>query len=339
MRCVWSGICVVLFVWWALSASVSRAETLPDCCSPLSDDCWSDNSCWQTLTDLWDTYVTPEERDDRYFDPYGWQYAQDPFRLGVVKHDELVFLPAAATSGSANGSMQITEFYSWLRLSELVRPNVLLNWTGNADGLYFSGPQAPSIPGQVGRLSLDMEAVFIGPGATNTSIGFHPQLVTDNWEHLTDKALNFDGRIVNTYRYSPEWRLVYGVAFWDRVDVLVIPEVGVVWTPNDRWELRLLFPRSQFSYRIGEVGGGQMWLNSVLEYTVQSYQVGMENPRLIDRMQLQDWRFTTGVRQDFFDSSWTADVGVVFDRNVKFDGPTQNFDVAPTALFRVGLWF
>lgn len=317
----------------------SSAQSLPECCPPLVDDCWRHDPCSQSFLESWNFSQAPAQRDGRYFDPYGWQFAQDEFRLGLVKHDVLNFLPQTSTRGTADGSWQMTEFYSWLKYSTLVQPDVLVSLTGNADGGFWSGPGAPSLPGQMGRLSLDMEAVLLGRGPINTAIGFHPQVVADDQYHFTDKALNFDGRVINTHRVSPDWTLVYGIGFWDRVDLFVIPQVGAVWTPNDRWELRLLFPRSQFSYRLGDVGGGQMWLNSVVEYTVQAYQVGIESQGRIDRIQLQDWRFSTGLRQDFYDSSWTADVGIVMDRHVTFQGPTPGFDLAPTAMFRVGFWF
>ncbi|MFO0917911.1 MAG: hypothetical protein U0872_06295 [Planctomycetaceae bacterium] len=329
----------------ALSLDPGECFCPPADCEPFDCECdceQSDRSNWLTSQD-WSHYINPFapmdiEREPRYVDPYGWQFLQVPYRLGWVKHDELNFLPAAETSGAATGSMQTTEFYSWLRYSYLAHPDVLVNLTGIWDGYYWSGPMQPNLPGQVDRLSLDMEAALLGHGPVNTTIGFHPQIVMDPEDHLTKNAFNFDGRIVNTHRLSDEWLLVYGVAFWDRVNVLVIPEVGAVWMPDDRWEFRLLFPRSQFSYRLGELNGGQTWITSVVEYVVQAYQVKMPGAG-DDRIQLQDWRASVGLRQDYERISWEFDAGVVFDRNIKFRDDVSEFDIDPTGLLRFAFWF
>lgn len=300
---------------------------------------WSDPQV-QNMLELANPFSHPViPREPRYVDPYGWQFLQDPFRLGFTKHDEIVVLPAADLRGPGFGTMRATEFYSWLRYSYLAQPDLLVNLTGTFDGYYWTGPAQPQLPGQVDRLSLDMEAVLLGHGPINTAIGFHPQLVNDYEDHPTSKAFSFDGRVINTQRISPDVLLVYGFAVWNRVDLILIPEVGAVWTPNDRWEFRLLFPRSQFSYRLGEINGGQTWLTSVVEYVVQAYQVDIPDVDRRDRIQIQDWRASAGVRQDYDRISWTADVGVVFDRHVTFQETTPDFDLDPTALFRVGLWF
>jgi hypothetical protein len=332
---------------WGVTASLPVAsfgldemtpeERLP----PLASDGWWNDPKWNEFLDLINPFATPPlPREPRYVDPYGWQFLQDPFRIGFTKHDEVDVIPAADVSGrGASGSMQITEFYSWARYSFLYAPDVLVNLTGIFDGYYWSGPTQPQLPGQVDRLSLDMEGVLLGNGPVTTTIGFHPQLVADFEHPLTNQALNFDGRVVNTHRISPEWLLVYGLAVWDRVNVLFIPEVGAVWTPNDRWELRMLFPRSQFSYRLGEIGGGQTWLTSVVEYVVQAYQVNIEDADRLDRIQIRDWRATFGLRQDFYRISWGADIGIVFNRRVSFQGTTPGFHLDPSALFRVSFWF
>jgi hypothetical protein len=326
---------------WAAGAVSAGDLLVPDEePSPLAGSGWWDDPRVHDFLELANPFACPDlPREPRYVDPFGWQFVQDPYRLGFVKHDEIDVATRAAAQGSADGSMQVTEFYSWLRHSTLIRPDVLMNVTGIFDGYYWAGPSQPQLPGQVDRLSLDLEAVFLGEGPVNTIIGFHPQMVADFEQPLTPRAFSFDGRIVNTYRVDRQWMLVYGLAVWDRVDLLFIPEVGVIWTPDDRWELRLLFPRSQLSYRLGEVAGGQLWLTSSLEFVAQAYQVDIPNTGATDRIQLRDWRATAGLRQDFYRISWTADVGIVFDRSATFRGPTPPFDLAPSALFRVGLWF
>jgi len=109
--------------------------------------------------------------------------------------------------------------------------------------------------------------------------------------------------------------------------------------PDDRWEFRLLFPRSQFSYRLGELNGGETWITSTVEYVVQAYQVDLPGGVGADRIQLQDWRASVGLRQDYERISWQFDAGVVFDRSVQFRDDVSEFEVDPTGLVRFAFWF
>jgi hypothetical protein len=133
---------------------------------------------------------------------------------------------------------------------------------------------------------------------------------------------------------------VGGFAVWDRVDLLVIPHVGAVWTPDTRWELRLLYPRTRISYYLGQRGKSDFWLYGVAEYTAEAWQADIGEPvTTYDRIQLTDDRISLGLRWDSGRHSVFIEGGYVFNRQAKFAGPTPNFDLNNVGMVRAGVRF
>ena len=139
------------------------------------------------------------------------------------------------------------------------------------------------------------------------------------------------------YRASENWSFVVGVAFWDRVNLLIVPHVGAIWTPNDRWEFRLLFPKSRASYYLGHWGDTDIWLYGEAEYHVEAWQDTIDTPSIHDRIQIEDERVNLGVRWDHGRYSTFIDGGYVFNRHAKFAGALPGFDIENMGMIRAGL--
>ncbi|MFT3772271.1 MAG: hypothetical protein QM820_43275 [Minicystis sp.] len=102
------------------------------------------------------------------------------------------------------------------------------------------------------------------------------------------------------------------------MDDIVLPYAGVVYTPNDLWEFRLLFPKPRISYFLGTPNGVATWVYVQAEYHVEAYQVDTYPGRGQDRVQIADWRVVGGMR---FEAGWLTtfvEAGYVFDRKVEF---------------------
>ena len=284
--------------------------------------------------------VVPE-----YYDPYGSQasYGIDgfqPWRLGWSVSHDLALFPYSDAAGGTLGSMKIVEWNSNVRWSELIAPGLLFNVTGYFNAQYWDGPGGIDLPGQVDQISADMELGFFNNGPWSGQVAFHPQLVTDFDSSLSSNSFNFDGRVVLSYLASPRWTFVGGVAFWDRVNLLVVPHVGAIWTPAPRWELRLLYPKSRISYYMGRRWNRDFWAYGAFEYAAQAWQTDIGNPVVVDdRMQLTDDRFSFGVRWDSVRFSAFIEGGYVFNRQAKFAGSTPDFDLSNCGTVRAGWRF
>ncbi len=276
-----------------------------------------------------------------YYDPFGNQMGtgsqgSNGYRLGWVTYNDITILPTAPAFGTT-GDMKIVEWNSNLKYSHVISPGVLFNGTGWFSARWWDGPGGINLPAQVDQISTDLELGFFNDGPWSGQIAFHPQIVSTYEARLDRNAFNFDGRVIAMYTASPQWSFVGGVALWDRVDLLVVPHTGVIWTPNDRWEFRLLYPRSRISYFLGNYYDADVWLYAQAEYTAESWQTIITDPTTSDRMQMTDDRLSLGVRWDTGRYSFFTEGGYVFNRHIKFAGSTPSFDLGDTAMLRTGV--
>jgi len=280
-----------------------------------------------------------------YLDPYGTQASYgicgyQPWRLGWQRAFDWALIPLASTFDASVGSMQIVEVNNSARLSEQIAPGALFTGTGYFNAHFWDGPGQIDLPGQVDEISTDLELGFFDRGPWSAQVAFHPQIVNDRWARLNPYSFNFDGRVIVSYLASPEWTLVGGVGFWDRVDLLIVPHAGVIWTPVPRWEFRLLYPRSRISYFLGRRGPREFWVYGAAEYAAEAWQANIGDPtRVADRIQLTDHRLMLGLRWDNGRRSAFLEAGWIFDRAAKFAGPTPDFDLSSVGTIRAGVRF
>lgn len=211
----------------------------------------------------------------------------------------------------------------------------------------YEGPRArsavvtdPHLPGSVYRFATGVRLNSPQSGPWSWQLGFTPQIATDLQQNLNSDAYMFDGHIAAFYRADPRWQYVIGAFYWDRVDQIVLPFAGVVWTPNDIWEFRLVFPRPRIEVFLGNFGGESKWLYVGGEYRVEAYQVEIDPPgggnNTDEFMQIQDWRAVVGIRGE---NGWLSsffEVGAVLDRTVEFEHGTSDFDTSPALMLRGG---
>ena len=130
-----------------------------------------------------------------------------------------------------------------------------------------------------------------------------------------------------------------GAAYWNRAIDRLIPYGGVIWAPDDRWEMRFMFPKSRASYYVGRLRGADTWLYAAGEYNIEAYQVDLEGPRMSARGQSSDYRVLIGASATA--GIWTLFVegGLVTDRHFRFRGDISDFQIDDCGLLRTGLLF
>lgn len=320
----------------------------------LVDDPSNELPTWLPSSSCWDHPLVKEfisgmnpfaEEEFRtlegYYDPFGPQASfgtngPQPYRLGWISYNDITLIPSAPTSGS-NGQMKILEWNSNVKVSHVIAPGILFNGTGWFSARWWDGPTGVPLPGQVDQFSTDLELGFFNDGPWSGQIAFHPQIVETFEARLNRNAFNFDGRAIAMYRASPNWSFVGGIAFWDRVDLLVVPHVGVIWTPNDRWEIRALFPKSRASYYLGHWRDTDFWVYGEAEYHVEAWQDSVHKLNIQDRIQIEDQRLSLGLRWDHGRYSTFVDGGYVFNRHAKFAGSLPGFDIGDMGMIRAGI--
>jgi hypothetical protein len=262
-----------------------------------------------------------------------------PYRMGFTPKFEYTFLGPAGTQAPGNGRFQSDEFNVELAHTKLIGPGWVFTSTPQAGYRAWQGPGSPDLPGSVYRLGWDLTLATPIVGLWSMQLDFNPSINTDFQSGLAREALNLDGNAMLFYRASPQWMLVLGAGFWDRVDKIVLPYAGVVWNPNDLWELRLLFPKSRISYFLGNIGPAAHWLYASGEYHVESYQIEQASVAGNQQVQIQDWRVAVGLRSEHVTYDKFIEVGYVFGRNVDFKNTTPGFTINDTLMIRAGVKF
>lgn len=280
-----------------------------------------------------------------YYDPYSrdFQYGilgAQPYRLGMVANHDLGFIfPSATHNNGVSGDFSVIESNHQWRHSSYLPSGAIFSWKPEFNYRGWSGPNGVPMPGHAYRFASDIELGGQGPGPWGFQLGFTPQMATDFDKQLNSDAWMFDGRAMLFLKADPTLMLVGGVGYWDRVKDRIIPYAGVVWTPDDRWELRLLYPKSRVSVFVGDWGYGGVWLYGSAEFNVEAYQVGLSTLNSGDQVELRDYRALIGLRSDNGFVSSFLEGGWVFDRHVDFAGKTPDFDISDGWMIRAGIRF
>ncbi len=288
-----------------------------------------------------------------------------PYRFGVTHRLNFGMLPVMDTErdknyGSQLGNLGIFEFdyageYTFPIFDRSIFSYTfqygLRSWNGpnnaspiNAGNLYQN---AIDLPGSLHHFGTDFELTTPVDNPVVYQVGFNPSINTDFNSSLSSTAWNLDARAVMFHRVSPQTTLVGGVLYWDRVDDIILPYIGVIRRPSPRREYILVFPNPRISFLISDGGGIAKWAYLRGEYHVESYQIqrqpirfaGVDHP-YNDQIQYRDWRVLGGLRTvNPYGVSAFFEAGVVFSREVQFLRGTPAFDVNPGFIGRAGLQF
>lgn len=279
-----------------------------------------------------------------YYDPFGNQFVvgphvAQPYRLNWYSYDDFTYIPTSPTRG-VTGSFQDLQWNAWMRTGRTFANRHLFTWTPTWNSSFWTGPTGVALPPDVDQIRSDFQVSSLYQGRWNWQAGFTPQINADFRRSLNSNAYMFDGRFVLFYQASEQWRLAFGAAYWNRVTDLIIPYGGVIWTPNDRWELRLLFPKARLSRYWGRVWGKQLWTYGSLGYDLQAWQVEIEDAtRAKTRMQMSSNQALVGATMQWGRFNAFAEGGLIFDRHVRFRGPTPSFGIQDTLMLRIGAMY
>lgn len=213
---------------------------------------------------------------------------------------------------------------------------------GDPDGAGpLPQPPAPGLPGDLYRVGADIQLTTPQAGPATFEFAFTPALATDFDRSIDSHDRQFDGRGALFLRSTPQWLWVLGIQYWDRLNDRIIPWAGAVFTPDDRWEFRLVYPNPQASVFIGTPWGVPHWLYVAGEYHIESYGFSA-SPTLDNQMESRDWRVMLGLRSEAAGISRFIEGGYIFNRHYEFRRHSlefQNFDVDGAFMARIGMRF
>ena len=266
-----------------------------------------------------------------------------PYRMGWTSRYDIGFLPKEPTENGL-GQLGIFEFNGEWQYTTPSAYNKVLSITPQFGLRSYDGPRsAPglttALPGEVYRVGIDFELSSPLGGPWSGQIAFNPSINTDFRGSLSSDAWQFDSRGIVFYNASRQLVYAIGAGFWDRIDDRVVPYAGVIWTPDDRWEYRLVFPEPRVSYFMGNVLGFSTWAYARGEWHIEAYELQLQTTRARERVELEDWRVLLGIRKtngwisEFYEAGW------VFGRKVDYAKGATGFDVSSGFIVRGGIQY
>ena len=271
--------------------------------------------------------------------PYGFGVVgPQPVRFGWTTHWDSVFISDA--SMGPGGSVSMFEV-DW-KMDYVTQG--LRGWTWklspefNFTNFNFQQPSFIGLADNYYRFAYRFETTSPQQGPFSWRLGFTPAIATDFQSDLNAGGWNFDADVTMFYRVDPRFLWVLGVSYWDRADDFVLPNAGLVWTPNEFWEIRAVFPKPRADLFVGTPWGIPMWLYAGAEYDVQSWQSG-ELPAS-GQIQLKEWRAFAGARWE--SGYWESylDFGYAFERSLNVDyGPTSDLSPGDAFMIRAGFQY
>lgn len=268
-----------------------------------------------------------------------------PYRFNAwTDRLDYFYVSSSGTSNPSIGNFQVQGIDLNKDYPIMMPGNWVLTPSFDYGGRFLSGPIGnltnSSLPGNVHRFGLGVKLATPMTYGWGLEASFEPWLATDFGGPVNSQSFLFDGQLAALWQMSPEVMWVLGVSYWDRVDKIVLPYAGVVWTPNDYWEFRLVFPKPRITAFIGAPFGIPTWAYGLAEYHVEAYQVDSLNPpNSQTEVQFSDWRIVGGMRWETPRFTTFLEGGWVFDRKVKFAKYGGDFNIDTGFITRVGIRF
>lgn len=274
-----------------------------------------------------------------------WMNGPRPYRLNQWMHRyDVGFLPKENASRNLGG-LEIFEFNAEWEYATPLCYNWIFSFTQQFNLRTWDGPQgsaiAPttSLPGAAYRFGWDLVLATPGNYPVSAMVAFNPSLDSDFAQSLSSDAWQWDGRGAVFIRQNQWWTWVLGALYWDRVNDRVLPNAGIIYTPDPYWEFRILFPKGRISYYLGQPWGFDTWIYARSEYHVEAYEINLQTTGAREQVELEDWRILLGLRWSnrFISAFWEG--GWVFGRDVDYLNGTPGFNVSSGFITRLGLRF
>ena len=97
--------------------------------------------------------------------------------------------------------------------------------------------------------------------------------VFSDFEKVTSDAFRYQGRLEGMFTASPQMQFHVGVIYYGRTRVKMLPTLGVVWTPDDDWVLKLVFPNPKVSRRLWRGPQADWWGYVHIDYAGGSWDI------------------------------------------------------------------
>ena len=208
----------------------------------------------------------------------------------------------------------------------------------------LEGPQSEELPGQAYSAFLDIQWRSDPTQRFYADLGFTVGVHSD-FDTLTTDSLRLTGHALANISLEENTTLKFGVMYFDRVDIKLLPAFGVVWNPHPEIRVDLFFPRPRLSQYYRSINNYDVWWYIGGEYGGDSWtmkRTGVASTQV----DINDLRLVTGFEFGLAEQLRVGrhigfiEAGIVFDREVVYQNtPGDNFSPGTTIMLRAGLGY
>jgi hypothetical protein len=271
-----------------------------------------------------DVLDLPEPRD---FDRGSSPIYDKPFTI------DYIFMGPSSVQDPGTNVLISQVGIDWRLTRPFFRTQAAFTFRPAAEIMFLSGPGGGvELPEQLYKIAFDLQLDVPINEVLGVSVGLTPGL----WSDLIviDGAdFRLPARALITYRANDSLFLAGGVIYTDNIRRNVLPGIGVIWDPTEKWHLELLIPRSRIVYR---------WTEDYSVYFVFERGGTTYNIRAYgedEDFEYRDYRTMLGFEYNRIPRfNLFVEAGVAFDREFRFDNQGE-FDVEECFLLRAGTRF
>jgi len=175
-------------------------------------------------------------------------------------------------------------------------------------------------------------------------LGFRAGAYTD-FDTFSNDSIRFQGLGVGNVRLTPTMTLKAGVVYIDRLDIKLLPVIGVLWEPDSLTRFDITFPYPRISKYWTTFGDKKVWWYIGGEYgggswTIKRFDFG-DMTKKGDQIDINDYRVFAGLEATHPNRlRMYAEIGYVWDRRIVYRSQAvPNLKVDDTLMLRTGFNF
>jgi hypothetical protein len=144
---------------------------------------------------------------------------------------------------------------------------------------------------------------------------------------------------VGIVAFSPQWQVVAGMLYVNRLHTQVLPAGGVIWNPTEITRCELLFPQPKISHQLVALGLPRWWAFVMGEFGGGTWTIERADGAT-DLADYRDFRLIVGLEWDGpAGVKGRFETGYVFNRALQYTSATPGLKLDNTILVRAGISF
>ncbi len=205
-------------------------------------------------------------------------------------------------------------------------------------GPISQGPNSADMPPQTYDAYLDFGWKPVISPCFSMDLGARVGVYSD-FDYVTTNSIRIMGRGLGIFTCSPQWKIVGGAVYIDRIPIKLLPAGGVIWTPNADMRFEVIFPTPKLAMRCRTIGTNELWFYVRGDYGGGAWTITRADGSG-DQVGYNDMRVLVGMDvESMYGYKGFFEVGYVFNRELVYVSGTPTFNPNDCVMLSGGFSF